>query len=97
MQKQKPKRLVENMYGALYEKFFSSAQENFEGGTSSGGAVIVALLAVALFLAIHLFIVQWLWNNVLTKVVSIARPLPSLWYTLGLLVLIAMVHPGCSM
>lgn len=85
------------MYGALYEKFFSSAQENFQGDTPSGGAFIVVLLMVALFLAIHLFIVQWLWNNVLTKVLSITRPLPSLWYTLGLLVLIGMVHPGCAM
>jgi hypothetical protein len=86
------------MYGALYEKFFSSAKENFEGGSSSsGGAFLMALIMVAVFLAIHLFIVQWLWNTVLTKVVSIARPLPSLWYTLGLLLLIAMVHPGCAM
>jgi hypothetical protein len=82
------------MYAQLYQKFLGSAQENFQGGTSSGGAVITAFLAVLLVVAIQLFAVQWLWNNVLVRVVSIARPIPTVWYTLGLLVLIAMIHPG---
>jgi hypothetical protein len=39
-------------------------------------------------------VVRWLWNTVLVKVSTIVRPLPDLWYTLGLLFLIAMIHPG---
>lgn len=85
---------VSPMYGLLYQSFVNSAQENFAGGTSSGGAILVALLAIALVVVIQLFVIQWLWNTVLVRVVSIARPLPSLLYTLGLLVLIAFVHPA---
>ena len=84
------------MYGALYEKFFATTKEAFEGG-ASGGSGIAMLFGVLVFIFIHLFIVQWLWNNVLTRVFSVVRPLPTIWYTLGLLILIGMVHPGCAM
>jgi hypothetical protein len=82
------------MYCQLYQSFVNSAQENFAGGTSSGGAVLAALLAIALVIVVQLFAIQWLWNTVLVRVVSIVRPLPSLLYTLGLLLLIAFVHPA---
>jgi hypothetical protein len=86
------------MYSLVYESVLNKAKaEGFAGGTSSGGAVIVAVLSIALMIVIQLFIVQWLWNTVLVRVVSIAKPLPSLLYTLGLLILVAMVHPGCVM
>ena len=45
-------------------------------------------------IVIQLFVVQLLWNTVLTRVVTVVKPLPSLLYTLGLLVLVAMVSPG---
>ena len=82
------------MYGQLYQAFVGSANENFAGGTSSGGAAIVALLAIALIIVIQLFVIQWLWNTVLVRVVSVVRPLPSLLYTLGLLLLMAFIHPA---
>ena len=59
-----------------------------------GGAAIVALVTVALLVFVQLFIVRWLWNTVLVRTVSIVRPLPDLWYTLGFLVLMAMIHPS---
>ena len=83
------------MYGLVYSNMLDYAKkEGFAGGTSDGGAVIVAVLAIVLLIVVQLFVVQWLWNTVLVRVLSIARPLPSLWYTLGLLLLIAIVHPG---
>jgi hypothetical protein len=83
------------MYGLVYEPFVKMAKkEGFAGGTSSGGEMIAAALAVLVILVIQLFVVQWLWNTVLVRVISIAKPLPSLLYTLGLLILIALVHPG---
>jgi hypothetical protein len=83
------------MYGLVYSNMVDMAKkEGFAGGTSEGGAVIVALLAMLVLIAIQLFIVMWLWNNVLTRVVSFAKPIPSLWYALGLLVLVAMIFPG---
>ena len=84
----------------MYVEFFKSVaetavrSEGFAGGTSAAGGYIAAFLAVILLVVIQLFIVQWLWNTVLVRVVSIVRPLPSLWYTLGFLVLMAMIHPG---
>lgn len=84
----------------MYVEFFKSVAETavrtegFAGGTSTAGAYIAAFLAVVLLVIVQLFIVQWLWNTVLVRVISIARPLPSLLYTFGLLILIAMIHPG---
>jgi hypothetical protein len=83
------------MYGLVYSNMLDYAKkEGFAGGTSNGGAVIVALLAMVVLIVVQLFIVMWLWNNVLTKVVSFAKPIPSLWYALGLLILVAMILPG---
>ena len=58
------------------------------------GAMLVALLAVVAVVLVQLLLVRWLWNTVLVRVLSVARPIPDLWYALGLLVLVAMVHPG---
>jgi hypothetical protein len=84
----------------MYVEFFKSVaetavrSEGFAGGTSTAGGYIAAFLAVVLLVIVQLFIVQWLWNTVLVRVVSIVRPLPSLWYTFGFLILMAMIHPG---
>ena len=79
------------MYGALYSMVAN------EGFTSGGeGNVFLATLAVVLVVFVQLFIVQWLWNTVLVRVTTVVKPIPSLLYTLGLLVLVAMVHPGCA-
>jgi hypothetical protein len=77
------------MYGLVY-----NTVENFAGGTSDAGAILVAFLAVAVVIAVQCFIVQWLWNNVLVGALSVARPLRSALHALGLLILIAMIHPG---
>ncbi len=84
------------MYGQVYQSVMNAArnQEGFAGGTSEAGGILAGVLAILFIIVIQLFVVQWLWNNVLVKVISIARPLPTLWYTLGFLVLIAMIHPG---
>lgn len=77
------------MYGLVY-----NTVENFAGGSSDAGAAIAAVLAVILIIAVQCFIVQWLWNNVLVGALSVARPLRSVLDALGLLILIAMIHPG---
>jgi hypothetical protein len=44
------------------------------------------------FLALIIFIDVWiiflLWNNVVTKLISVARPMKSLWYSVGLILLL---------
>ena len=54
----------------------------------------VAILLILALVIVQLFIVQFLWNNVLVKVTTVIKPLPSLIYTLGLLVLVALIYPG---
>jgi hypothetical protein len=87
------------MYGLAYSSFVDFIRrdhDNFDGGSASSGTVLFALLAILLLIVVQLFVVQWLWNNVLVRVTSIARPIPSLLHVLGLLILIALVHPGCA-
>jgi hypothetical protein len=87
------------MYGLAYSNFVDfirRGNDNFDGGSASSGTVLFAFIAILLLIVVQLFIVQWLWNNVLVRVTSIARPIPSLLHVLGLLVLIALVHPGCA-
>ena len=86
------------MYGTIYSGFvdFIRANEGFESGSSGDvGVIALAILMILVFVVVQLFIVQWLWNTVLVRVTTIVRPLPSLLYALGLLVLVALVHPGC--
>ena len=79
------------MYGKIYEKM--TGREAFEGGSSFADS-LAALIVILLVIVIQLFIIQWLWNTVLTRTVSVVRPLPSLLHTLGLLILIVLIHPG---
>ena len=84
------------MYGLVYSGMVNYAKK--EGFASGGSAMpmVVAIIAIALLVVVQLFVIQWLWNTVLVRVTSIAKPIPSLLYTLGLLILVAMVHPGCT-
>lgn len=77
----------------MYGQAYSAVVEKFSNSGDTGLGLLGLLLVIAL-VVVQLFVVRWLWNNVLTRCVSIAKPIPSLWYTLGLLVLIALIHPG---
>jgi hypothetical protein len=50
------------------------------------------------FLAVIIFIDVWLifllWNNVVTKLISVARPMKSLWYSVGLIALLIITGHG---
>lgn len=78
------------MYGQVYSAITEGFM-NYQGGTSGAGGMLAGLLAVALVVVIQLLIVQFLWNNVLTRCVSVVRPLKTLLETLGLLILIAFL------
>jgi len=81
------------MFSKIYTAFLDYVKtEGFSAGNP--GAFILAFLGILLMIIVQLFIVQFLWNTVLTRVVSVVRPLPSILYTLGLLVLVAMILPG---
>jgi hypothetical protein len=85
------------MYGAIYSGFvdFIRRNEGFEGGgPGEAGVIVLAVFLLVLLVIVQLFVVQWLWNTVLVRVTTIVKPLPSLLYAFGLLVLIALIHPG---
>ena len=82
------------MYGSIYSGLCSTL-EGFNGSPTPSPAVsFVAILLILVLVVVQLFIVQFLWNTVLVKVTTIVKPLPSLVYTLGLLVLVALILPG---
>ena len=86
------------MYGTVYSSFMNYMnREGFASSGNSAGASVLALIGIALVIVVQLFIARWLWNTVLVRVTSFARPIPSLLYTLGLLLLVAMFHPGVAM
>lgn len=88
---------VEHMYLSAYETFFNFARhrENFSSTTSGDSlfGTLFAIAMIALFLFVQMFIVKWLWNTVLVRVVDCVKPLPNVFYTFGLLVLIGLLFP----
>ena len=78
----------------MYSGMFYAIANGGDGFTDGSSSVFLATLAVVVVVVIQLFVVKFLWNTVLVRVVSVAKPLPSLMYTLGLLVLVAMLFPG---
>jgi hypothetical protein len=81
------------MYGYVYSSIANA--DSFQGGSSVAGSMVAGFMAVAVIIAIQLLIVQYLWNNVLVRCVSVVRPLKTLLETLGLLILFAFLMPGC--
>jgi hypothetical protein len=83
------------MYGYVYSNVMNLAKvDAFASGPSTSGEVVLTLALLVLMVVIQLVVVQWLWNTVLVRVLSVARPLPSLLYSLGLLVLLGLLFPG---
>jgi hypothetical protein len=85
------------MYGQIYQKLSGKVAEGFQGSQNASGVEAVgALIAIMLLIVIQLFIVKFLWNSVLVGLFSAVRPIKSLLHVAGLLILIAMIHPGCA-
>jgi hypothetical protein len=98
---------IENMFGGFVANAIDAAiahsplarVEAFESqnGVSPSPArmVLVSFLTMLIVLAILLFAGKYLWNNVLVDMISIAKPVKSVWQLLGLAILISLLHPGC--
>jgi hypothetical protein len=52
---------------------------------------LVYLIVVVLFLIVHLLVSKWLWNNILVKLVSVAKPADNVWQLLGLTLLFGLL------
>ena len=53
--------------------------------------VLGALLASVLSLIILMLVGEYLWNNVLAKVVTFVKPVTSMWQILGLYILFSLL------
>lgn len=60
-------------------------------GNKPNGDALGALLGSLLALVILLFLGEFLWNNVLAKVVSVVKPVNSIWQILGLKILLGLL------
>jgi len=70
---------------------FSSA-----GGPSPARLALVSFITLFIIFVALLFVGKYLWNNVLVDLISIAKPVKSVWQLIGLAVLISLLHPGCG-
>lgn len=55
------------------------------------------LLGQLTFIVVHIALVllvgKWLWDNVATKLFTICKPMPNVWYLVGLVVLLDLIYP----
>ncbi len=81
---------------------FSCAKETFEnlisprenfGSDNSTAKYVALLLAILLWLAVLLAVSQYLWNQVLCKIVTFAKPVDSIFQILGLVILFEIISP----
>jgi hypothetical protein len=57
--------------------------------------MLAYLLTIVIMLTILAFVGKYLWNNVLVSLVSVVRPVKSMWQILGLAILLSLFQPGC--
>ena len=69
-------------------------RENFTNQMLDVGAVnpFAFLFALLLILVIDVGVVYWLWNHIIVNVITIARPIKSIWTAAGLLLFLLIVH-----
>ena len=90
---------VENFFGGHMknEHFFGGHMKNEQFQNTNGDTKKMSPLYIVLFLTIYLLLVliagQFLWNEVLCKVTTICKPMPSLLHLLGLILLLDLLMP----
>ena len=91
---------VANLVTAGFDATPFAKTETFESrdGVAPAPAklAVVSLITVFIMLLALLFVGKWLWNNVLVDLISIAKPVKSVWQLLGLALLMSLLHPGCG-
>jgi uncharacterized membrane protein (DUF485 family) len=61
--------------------------------TLSGGNRLLLLIMLVVYLLLILMIGKWLWNNVLCRTITIAKPMPNVLTLLGLVILLELILP----
>jgi hypothetical protein len=69
-------------------------RENFTNNVLDIGAINpgIFFIALLLVLVIDVGIVYLLWNNVIVNVITIAKPIKSIWTAAGLLIFLLIIH-----
>jgi uncharacterized membrane protein (DUF485 family) len=71
-----------------------TGKESFNDMTSlSGGNKVMLVVLLVVYLLLILLVGKWLWNNVLCKTVTFAKPMPNVLTLLGLVILLELVLP----
>ncbi len=91
---------VANLVSATFDQTPFARTETFESANGVAPAparlALVSVITVLIMLAALLFVGKYLWNNVLVDLISVAKPVKSVWQLLGLAILISLFHPGCG-
>lgn len=79
--------VVDSFMGHKYESFADAVRPKMTTGQ---------LVALVLYVALVLFAGKYLWDNVLCKVVTICKPMPSVLHLVGLILILDLVLPSCK-
>jgi hypothetical protein len=75
-----------------------SQTESFDSPTgfapTVGKSAIVSTVTLVVMFGLILFLGKYLWNEVLTSLVTVVKPVKSVWQILGLAVLVSLLYPG---
>lgn len=61
-----------------------------------GAMVLLDLVLFVVLVIVMLMVGKWLWNNIAAQYITIFKPVPTVWHLLGLVLILDLVHPGCS-
>jgi hypothetical protein len=81
-------------FGNIVENFLSTQRRGEEAFKNTKEMSAAALIGLVLYMCLVLFAGRYLWDNVLCKVVTVVKPMPSLLHLLGLILLVDLLHPG---
>ena len=60
-------------------------------GRNSTNNVLVSLVSYVIVLVLLLTLGEYLWNNVLVKLISVVKPVKSIWELLALQILLSLL------
>lgn len=91
---------VASLVNTAFDNTPFARTETFESpngvAPSPARIALISIVTVFIMLAALLFIGKYLWNNVLVNLVTIVKPVKSVWQLIGLAILISLLSPCCG-
>lgn len=88
------RKVIANMISDAVGVNDDNYYEAFQSGNlrmPQGKKGVILLLTFILIEILVLFFGKWLWNNVVTKLVTVVKPATSIWQILGFSILIKLL------